>query len=266
MLDPSPSDIRALDLPAIHLAAIDGPAAPTTLTLARLPIGPSVVVGERPGPSVSTAPPPRPEPHQPAGRGHGPAVTAPATEAVLAQRQPIRPSLEPPPLPGGPPARPAVGRHDPLPAAPSAHPPSAPPVPGANRAIATAQRLGAPASPDRPAAAPPLPAGGHGEVTYLFPPVPGAAPAAATASTRAPLAAVQRQDEGGGGAPSAAASPPSVTPAPAATPPGGAAPGTSDADLDELGRRLYPRIRDHLKAELTIDRERAGLLNDLGLR
>ena len=50
-------------------------------------------------------------------------------------------------------------------------------------------------------------------------------------------------------------------PASAAPPP--AAPGPT-GDLDELAERLYDRIRFHLKSELRLDRERAGLLTDLG--
>ena len=41
-------------------------------------------------------------------------------------------------------------------------------------------------------------------------------------------------------------------------------PGMADrGDVDELARRLYPRIRDNLRHELIIDRERAGRLSDL---
>jgi hypothetical protein len=32
-------------------------------------------------------------------------------------------------------------------------------------------------------------------------------------------------------------------------------------DLGELTRRLYPRVRDSLRHELLVDRERAGRLN-----
>jgi hypothetical protein len=54
---------------------------------------------------------------------------------------------------------------------------------------------------------------------------------------------------------------PPVDPAPAvpAAAPGGA-PG---ADLDELARRLYDRIRLRLRTELRLDRERSGQLTDL---
>ena len=39
--------------------------------------------------------------------------------------------------------------------------------------------------------------------------------------------------------------------------------GKGGDDIDDLSRRLYDRIRDRLKAELYLDRERAGQLNDL---
>lgn len=55
-------------------------------------------------------------------------------------------------------------------------------------------------------------------------------------------------------------------PAPAAAPAAGppAAGGAPSADLDELARKLYPKIRPFLKKELWLDRERAGLLTDSG--
>jgi hypothetical protein len=33
--------------------------------------------------------------------------------------------------------------------------------------------------------------------------------------------------------------------------------------MDELARKLYDRIRNRLKTELLVDRERAGFLTDL---
>ena len=67
------------------------------------------------------------------------------------------------------------------------------------------------------------------------------------------------------------ASPVQRVDAPAATPPAAAAPapgapgaGASSGDLDDLARRLYPKIRPYLKKELWLDRERAGLLMDSG--
>lgn len=62
-----------------------------------------------------------------------------------------------------------------------------------------------------------------------------------------------------------------AVPGPDATPSGapstgpGAAPAAAGtADLDELAKRLYDRIRVRLKAELRLDRERAGLMTELG--
>jgi hypothetical protein len=37
----------------------------------------------------------------------------------------------------------------------------------------------------------------------------------------------------------------------------------SEAQMDELARKLYDRIRSRLKTELLVDRERAGFLTDL---
>ena len=37
----------------------------------------------------------------------------------------------------------------------------------------------------------------------------------------------------------------------------------SESEMDELARKLYDRIRGRLKAELLVDRERAGFLTDL---
>lgn len=79
------------------------------------------------------------------------------------------------------------------------------------------------------------------------------------------------------GTPSPMASPPSTSPAPrspATSPAASAAtagPETAPVepnkalpdDIDELARRLYPRLRPYLRRELWHDRERAGLLTDL---
>jgi hypothetical protein len=63
----------------------------------------------------------------------------------------------------------------------------------------------------------------------------------------------------------ATASAPRITPATtiqgASAAPGGA--GDPQVELDELARRLYPTLRDRLKAELRLDRERAGRITDL---
>ncbi len=45
---------------------------------------------------------------------------------------------------------------------------------------------------------------------------------------------------------------------------GGGAGGGSDKDLDELARKLFPRLQLRLRSELLIDRERIGALVDLG--
>ncbi|MDQ3957017.1 MAG: hypothetical protein M3273_01710, partial [Actinomycetota bacterium] len=37
-------------------------------------------------------------------------------------------------------------------------------------------------------------------------------------------------------------------------------PKREELDLDDLARRLYPRIRPYLRKELSIDRERAALV------
>ncbi len=68
-----------------------------------------------------------------------------------------------------------------------------------------------------------------------------------------PEIAMQRADD---------TAPSSEAPAGSAGPPG--AVPTGDKELDELARRLYDRIRSRLRGELLVDRERAGLLSDLG--
>lgn len=71
-------------------------------------------------------------------------------------------------------------------------------------------------------------------------------------------------DEGPGPGPSESAStsePPSI----GASAPAAASPlaGLADRDLDEMVRRLYPRLRRTLSSELLVARERAGVLADL---
>ena len=39
--------------------------------------------------------------------------------------------------------------------------------------------------------------------------------------------------------------------------------GRSDHELDELAHQLYDRFRSRIRAELLVDRERAGLVTDL---
>jgi hypothetical protein len=76
------------------------------------------------------------------------------------------------------------------------------------------------------------------------------------------LPPVQRELEAVAPPVEAAQPPPATGPAPAtAAAPGGAGGGTQD--LDDLARRLYPKIRPYLKRELWLDRERAGSLTGL---
>ncbi len=49
----------------------------------------------------------------------------------------------------------------------------------------------------------------------------------------------------------------------AAAPAGGLTTQLSDRDMDEMLRKLYPRLRRHLSSELLVARERAGVLADL---
>jgi hypothetical protein len=51
--------------------------------------------------------------------------------------------------------------------------------------------------------------------------------------------------------------------APAAQPASGAAKAAGTQSLDELARQLFDPLAARLKAELRLDRERAGLLTDL---
>jgi hypothetical protein len=55
----------------------------------------------------------------------------------------------------------------------------------------------------------------------------------------------------------ASPAPPIETAAPPA-----AAPGAKSADLDELARRLYEPLTARLRAELWLDRERAGVMSN----
>jgi hypothetical protein len=52
--------------------------------------------------------------------------------------------------------------------------------------------------------------------------------------------------------------------APAQSGGGSAGPApASDKELDDLARKLYGRIRVHLRSDLLVERERAGMLIDL---
>jgi hypothetical protein len=80
-------------------------------------------------------------------------------------------------------------------------------------------------------------------------------------------AAIQRSFGEGGGegagadGPAVVSGPPSLQLVGAGGGGGGA--GGSDAELDELARKLYGRIRLHLRRELTLDRERSGSLIEM---
>jgi len=85
---------------------------------------------------------------------------------------------------------------------------------------------------------------------------------AESAATDDGFTSVQLQTADAATAPSEPASePPPSGPAPGAAPapaPAGAAP----IDLDEMARRLYEPLSARLRAELWLDRERAGVMSD----
>ncbi|MGH9129657.1 MAG: hypothetical protein ACRDY2_12015 [Acidimicrobiales bacterium] len=90
--------------------------------------------------------------------------------------------------------------------------------------------------------------------TASVPSSPAPAPVQrSTAKAIGPSAAVHRIT------PEVAGPVPGVSPAPGASP----APGPLDRDLDDVARRLYPRLRAMLTAELRLDRERSGRVTDL---
>ncbi|MGH9040039.1 MAG: hypothetical protein ACRDZ3_07400, partial [Acidimicrobiia bacterium] len=84
------------------------------------------------------------------------------------------------------------------------------------------------------------------------PPEPPAAPPAAPVPDAFPM--VQREAE----------TTPGPEPAAGPSAPGAVAVGPGGVNLDELAKRLYGRLSSQLRAELRLDRERAGFLSDLG--
>jgi hypothetical protein len=95
------------------------------------------------------------------------------------------------------------------------------------------------------------PAGYHSEF---------AAPSAETTTV------LQRQagDEAAAAPPAPAAPPPAPAAAPAAPAAAGGAPGgQTNEQLEELAKHLYDKIRERLKIELRLDRERSGRLTDM---
>lgn len=117
-------------------------------------------------------------------------------------------------------------------------------------AVADTSTGGGPATPSGTASDAPLPSDTTPGVMAL-PGPGGAGPAGASGPAAPGSTAVGAQGAG--------------APAPAAAGPAGSGGQASHGaeDIDELSRRLYDRIRDRLKAELYLDRERAGQLSDL---
>jgi len=121
------------------------------------------------------------------------------------------------------------------------------------------------AVPPEPAVAPIEPAGTPGPGSapaFEQPPSPSPAPVAAAASSAAVAPAPWEV------ATPAAAPEPVPVPYPdwSVAPDAGTATvqtrAVPEVDLDDLARRVYGRVRTHLRSELLIDRERAGLLTD----
>ena len=118
---------------------------------------------------------------------------------------------------------------------------------------------------------------GSGPVPPDLPPLPARPDEpAGWHATAAHVQTVQRQETEAGlaGAPSAAppgsapATAPTAAPARSTAPPSAPAataraPGAASPPLDELARQLFGPLAARLKAELRLDRERAGLLTDL---
>jgi hypothetical protein len=176
-----------------------------------------------------SAPPPSPSPtvqplSDPAAPSPVPRLGAPLPSRPAAQRQPDRPTAPPDPSP-----------------TPGAEPPPRPGIvifesPSAGDTVVS-RSAEVPISPEPPPPAPPPPSESS------------AAPAPAAY-------VVQREAE----------TTPGPGPQPEGTPhtPGAAAVGPGGVDLDELARRLYGRMSSKLRAELRLERERAGFLSDLG--
>jgi hypothetical protein len=152
-------------------------------------------------------------------------------------------------------ASPATPRPTPSPPASPARAPALPLVPPG--------QFAPPGNSWRPASVQTLPAAGP----------PEGAPAPILVQTLpggwANPAAVQRDDTAAAPAAPAPLSPAPSAPPPAAGPSSASGAGPSggsqggDADLDDLSRKIYERIAARMRAELYLDRERAGLLTDL---
>ena len=101
-----------------------------------------------------------------------------------------------------------------------------------------------------------------GSVVFAPPPDDVGATSAVAASS---ASFVQRVPEALSAAP-AAPSPPAAEPGPAvpALPsPAAAGAGLDNEQLDQLAKQLWDRVRERLRAELRLDRERSGRVTDL---
>lgn len=156
-------------------------------------------------------------------------------------------------LPGGMPDLPDVPGAGSLPALDLARPPQIPGMPSA------ADLPDIPGVGDLPGgdALPGVPAFPGLAGTPALPSLPGGATATAAAAgvpmTEIAFPSPASADAAGGGAATA----PVASPAGAAA--GAAGAGAGGGDLDELAHKLYDRIRWRMRAELRLDRERAGL-------
>jgi hypothetical protein len=87
---------------------------------------------------------------------------------------------------------------------------------------------------------------------------PGTAPSTAPGTAPPVQRVAEAEPAASEPMPATSTAPPADTAAGGGTPKAGAVP-INPAELDELAKRLYDRIRNRLKAELRLDRERAGL-------
>jgi|GEM_PF-6639774 len=135
-------------------------------------------------------------------------------------------------------------------------------------AAASSFQTGAPVqrAPDTPGAAP-APAGAPADVTATEQPVAGTSPTFSPWSAAPATFLVHEQG------PAASGPTPGPSPSGITTPgvqtvaqeeqPASPAVSAPVPDIDEMARKLYDRVAARLRSELTLDRERAGLLTDL---
>jgi hypothetical protein len=99
-------------------------------------------------------------------------------------------------------------------------------------------------------------------------PTMGAGPGLTPSPADSPAAVFFREQTPTGSGQAPATAPSSVTAAAStvivrAEAPAPAAASASVPDIDDMARKLYDRVAARLRTELTLDRERAGLLTDL---